>query len=410
MHKNTAKAWLNPANLDIPGESWHTQGMIPRAYEPLAPYVIPGKVLVIYGPRRVGKTTLLHGFLASTPLKARLLSGDDVRVQIVLGSQDAGQILGLAEGYDVLAVDEAQRVPGIGVGLKMLVDQRPDLRVIATGSSSFDLAGQVGEPLTGRKRTLELFPVAQCELLGEWNRQELRARLEEFLVYGSYPEVVTTQTRSDKIAVLDEIVGSYLLRDVLSLDGVRASRPLLQLLQLIALQVGAEVSVNELSTKTGESNKVIRRLLDLLEKAFVLVRSLPFSRNLRDEVVSAKFKYYFYDNGIRNALIQQFNPLSLRSGVEIGQLWEDFIFIERLKYRRYARIHGNTYFWRAYRSQREVDLVEERDGVLHGYECKWSPDKTVAAPPKWDEAYAATTFQIVNRDNYQDLILPPREG
>ena len=381
--------------------------MITRAYEPLDQYVTPGRVLVIYGPRRVGKTTLLQGYLEGSPLKRRLLSGDDVRVQLALGSQDASQILGLAEGYDLLAIDEAQRVPGIGVGLKILVDQRPDLRVIATGSSSFELAGQVGEPLTGRKRTLELFPIAQCEMLGGMNRQELRERLEEFLVYGAYPEVVTAQTRQDRIAVLDEIVGSYLLRDILSLNGMRASRTLLELLQLVALQVGAEVSINELSTKTGENNRSIRRLLDLLEKAFVLVRSLPFSRTLRDEVVSAKFKLYFHDNGIRNALLQQFNPLSLRSGAEIGQLWENFVFIERLKYRRYARIHGNTYFWRAYRSQREVDLVEERDGVLHGYECKWSPDRRASAPPRWEEAYDATTFQIINPDNYQDLVLPP---
>lgn len=384
--------------------------MITRAYEPLDQYVTPGKALVIYGPRRVGKTTLLQGYLASTPLKHRFLSGDDVRVQIALGSQDASQILAFGEGYDVLAIDEAQRVPGIGIGLKILVDRRPDLRVIATGSSSFELAGQVGEPLTGRKRTLELFPIAQCEMLAQMNRQELREGIEDVLVYGSYPEVVTAQTRQQKIEVLDEIVGSYLLRDILSLNGVKASRTLLELLQLIALQVGAEVSVNELSTKTGENNKIIRRLLDLLEKAFVLVRSLPFSRNLRDEVVSAKFKFYFHDNGIRNALIQQFNPLSLRSGHEIGQLWENFVFIERLKYRRYARIHGNFYFWRAYRSQREVDLVEERDGVLHGYECKWSPDRHPSAPPKWEEAYEKTTFQIVNPDNYQDLVLPPRKA
>jgi hypothetical protein len=272
---------------------------------------------------------------------------------------------------------------------------------------TFELAGQVGEPLTGRKRTLALFPIAQCEMLAQMNRQQLREGLDQFLVYGSYPEVITAQARQDKIAVLDEIVGSYLLRDILSLNGVRASRTLLELLQLIAFQVGAEVSVNELSTKTGENNKVVRRLLDLLEKAFVLVRSLPFSRNLRDEVVSAKFKYYFYDSGIRNALIQQFNPLALRSGHEIGQLWENFVFIERLKYRQYARIHGNVYFWRAYRSQREVHLVEERDGVLHGYECKWSPERHPSAPSKWEEAYEKTTFQVVNPDNYQDLVLPP---
>jgi uncharacterized protein len=382
--------------------------MITRAYEPLDQYVTPGKALVLYGPRRVGKTTLLQQYLAATPLKHRLLSGDDVRVQAALGSQDSGEILGMAEGYEVFAVDEAQRVPDVGMGLKILVDQRPDLRVIATGSSSFELAGQVGEPLTGRKRTLELYPIAQCEMLSQLNRHELRERLEDYLIFGAYPEVITAQTRQAKIALLDEIVGSYLLRDVLAFDGVKASRTLLELLQLIALQVGNEVSVNELATKTGENTKTIRRLLDMLEKAFVLVRSLPFSRNLRDEVVSAKFKYYFYDTGIRNDLIQQFNPLALRSGQEIGQLWENFVFIERLKYRKYAHVHGNAYFWRAYGSQREVDLVEERDGVLHGYECKWSPDRQVAPPPKWEDAYARTTFQVINPDNYQDIILAPR--
>jgi predicted AAA+ superfamily ATPase len=374
--------------------------MIKRAYEPLDAYLQPNKVLVIYGPRRVGKTTLLQSFLAQTTLRYKLDSGDNIRTQQLLGSQDFSQILAYVEGYELLAIDEAQGIPNVGKALKIIVDQVPDIRVIATGSSSFELAGQVGEPLTGRKRTLALYPIAQSELLSIHNRHELRERLEEFLVFGTYPEVFQAATQQDKIEIISEIAHSYLLKDILAFDRVRSSRTLLNLLQLLAFQVGSEVTMNELAGQLGVDTKTVGRYLDLLEKAFVLIRVGGFSRNLRGEITN-KAKYYFYDNGIRNALIAQFNRLDQRN--DIGQLWENFVFVERMKYRAYTSIHANVYFWRTY-DQQEIDLVEEREGKLFGYECKWSAQKSVIPPKSWLTGYPNAEFVVITPENYLEFV------
>ncbi|MBM4460764.1 MAG: ATP-binding protein [Chloroflexi bacterium] len=374
--------------------------MITRAYTPLDAYLQPGKVLVIYGPRRVGKTTLLRDFLAHTSLKSKLDSGDNITTQQILSSQEFRQILGYVEGYDLLAIDEAQGIPQIGQALKIIVDERPDIRVIATGSSSFELAGQVGEPLTGRKRTLTLFPIAQAELLSRYNRHELREHLPELLVFGSYPEVIESPTRNARIEAITEIANSYLLKDILAFDRVRSSRTLLSLLKLLAFQVGGEVSYPELAGQLGVDVKTVRRYLDLLEKAFVIYRLGAFSRNLRQEV-SNRAKYYFFDNGIRNALIAQFNDLDQRN--DVGQLWESFFLIERIKRRAYAPIYANAYFWRTY-DQQEIDLVEERDGGLFGYECKWSARKAVSAPKGWSSVSPEAAFEVITPENYLDFL------
>ena len=374
--------------------------MIKRAYEPLDRYVNPGKVLVIYGPRRVGKTTLLRSYLAGTALRYKLVSGDDINTQSVLGSQDASLLQAYVEGYDLLAVDEAQNVPHIGLGLKILVDALPQLHVIAIGSSSFERAGQLGEPLTGRKRTLDLYPIAQSELLATANRYELRQRLPELLVFGSYPEVIQAPSRAQRIDTLMEIAGSYLLKDVLALDRIRNSRTLSDLLRLLAFQVGSEVSLNELATKLSIDVKTVQRYLDLLTKAFVITRLGGFSGNLRQEVTS-KAKYYFLDTGIRNAIIAQFNDLGQRQ--DVGQLWENFVLVERMKKRAYTHIYANTYFWRTY-SQQEIDLVEEREGRLFGYECKWASQAQPPAPRQWREAYPQAEFAVITPDNYLDFV------
>jgi predicted AAA+ superfamily ATPase len=383
--------------MDLP----YTLAMIiKRAYQ-LNRIIKANKVLVIYGPRRVGKTTLLNHFLASTKLKYKLDSGDNIRVQQVLSSQDFTRILEYVSGYRLLAIDEAQQIPNIGMGLKIIVDQVPDIMVIATGSSSFDLAGAVGEPLTGRKTTLTLFPVAQQELLSVYNRHELREKLEDFLVFGSYPEVVTARHRQDKIALLDEIVGSYLLKDILSLDRIKGAGILLDLLKLIAFQVGSLVSLNELATQIRLDVKTVGRYLDIFEKAFVIKRIGGFSRNLRKEVVS-KAKYYFLDNGIRNAVISQFNSLDNRN--DIGALWENFMVTERLKKCAYQNLPGSFHFWRTYGGQ-EIDLVEEREGHLFGYELKWAEKKGDNAPKDWSAAYTNSSFKIIHQGNYLDFIL-----
>ncbi len=282
-------------NIDLD----HAFDMIRRSYEPLEQYLQPNKVLVILGPRRVGKTTMLQSFLAGTSLRYELDSSDNIRDQHILSSLDFGEILSYVEGYEMLAIDEAQEIPNIGKALKIIVDQVPGIQVIVTGSSSFELSGQVGEPLTGRKHTLTLYPIAQSELLSLHNRRELRENLAAFLIFGTYPEVVEAQTQRDKIAVVSEIADSYLLKDILAFDRVRHSRPLLDLLRLLTFQVGNKASLNELAIQIGIDVKTVQRYLDLIEKAFVLSRVGGYSRNLRKEVTS-KAKYYFFDNGIRN--------------------------------------------------------------------------------------------------------------
>jgi predicted AAA+ superfamily ATPase len=361
--------------------------------------LVPGKALILYGPRRAGKTTLLKAYLASCGLRYRLETGDDVRIRHLFEVGDLQQLVAFAAGFDLVAIDEAQQIPGIGMGLKILVDHRPDLRIIATGSSSFDLAGAVGEPLTGRKRTLTLFPLSQMELKQKFNSYDLRQGLEDYLVYGSYPEIVVTEGRKEKMELLEELAGSYLLKDVLALDRIRSSRTLVDLLKLIAFQVGSEVSHNELATQVKVDVKTVGRYLDILEKGFVIVRVGGFSRNLRSEVTS-KAKYYFLDNGVRNAVIGQYNLLDARN--DVGALWENFLVAERLKKRAYTGIYGTFHFWRTYDGQ-EIDYVEERDGGLFGFECKWSSKQRSKLPNKWREAYPGATWELVTPDNYLDF-------
>jgi len=375
--------------------------MYRRAYEPLNNYLKPNKVLVIYGPRRVGKTTLLQNFLKQTELKFKLDSGDNIRTQQILSTGDFNRILAYYEGYELIAIDEAQNISNIGKALKIIVDQIPGIKVIATGSSSFELAGQVGEPLTGRKKTLILYPMSQYELAFEFNKFELNEKLEDYLIFGLYPEVVQSQKRAEKIDIIKEIADSYLLKDILVFERVKSSRLLLDLLKLLSFQVGNEVSFSELSTALGADVKTMQRYIDLLEKAFVITKLGGFSRNLRNEITN-KNKYYFFDNGIRNAVIAQFNNLDQRN--DIGALWENFMFSERLKYRSYLSIYSNNYFWRTYEGQ-EIDLVEEREGKIFGYEFKWSNLKKTKPPKNWKITYPESEFQIIHKDNYQDFII-----
>lgn len=374
--------------------------LIPRFYQNLDKYLKPNEALIIFGPRQAGKTTLLNGFLSKTRLKYKLDSGDNIRTQQILGSQDFKQILDYAGNYELLALDEAQKIPNIGMGLKILVDQVPGIRIIATGSSSFELAGQVGEPLTGRKRTITLFPLSQSELADIYNRHELKENLPEWLILGSYPAVVTAKLKNDKIAVLEEIANSYLLKDVLELERVKGSKVLLDLLRLIAFQIGSEVSYSELGVQLGINSKTVTRYLDILEKAFVIFNLRGFSRNLRKEITK-KSKYYFYDNGIRNAVISNFNDLEMRD--DIGKLWENFLVSERLKTQNYKSIYANNYFWRTW-DQKEIDWLEEREGKLFAFEFKWKEDKK-KAPKEFLKNYPDSKFQIVNRDNYLDFLI-----
>lgn len=358
-----------------------------------------GRAVVIYGPRRAGKTTILEAFLAQSGKKYKLDSGDNRRTREIMSSEDFNQITEYASGYDIVAIDEAQKIPGIGQGLKILTDKSPDAAVIATGSSSFELSQQVGEPLTGRKRTVNLLPFSQIELLAKYNKFELKEKLPEFLVFGSYPEVALAKTRKEKISALEEINNSYLLKDLFSLEKIKGSKQLSDLLKLIAFQVGGEVSLNELATQVKLDVKTVDRYLDLLEKSFVIKKLTAFSRNLRKEITT-KNKYYFLDNGIRNAVISQFNDLENRN--DIGQLFENFIVMERLKANAAKGRNNSIYFWRSYDGE-EVDYIEEGNGKLQGYEFKWAKDRA-KKPKLWLESYSNAEWKIINKDNYWDFV------
>jgi len=375
--------------------------MLPRFYDNLSSYLKPNKVLFIFGSRQAGKTTLLKKFLSENKDKFRykLDSGDDINLHAVLGSSDFKKIIEYTKGYDLIAIDEAQKIKGIGQGLKIMVDQVPNLKAIVTGSSSFELAGQIGEPLTGRKITLALYPLSQIEMGNIYNDYELKSRLDDYLIYGAYPEVLTNEFINDKKRILEELVGSYLLKDILELEKVKSSKLLLDLLRLLAFQIGSEVSLSELGKQLGIDGKTVARYLDLFEKSFVIINIRGFSRNLRKEITK-KSKYYFLDNGIRNAIIANFNPLEIRD--DIGKLWENFLVVERIKKQSYHQIYANNYFWRTW-NQKEIDWVEERDGKLFGYEFKWK-SKPLKAATAWSENYPDASLEIIDKENYLEFI------
>ncbi|MDR1932946.1 MAG: ATP-binding protein [Spirochaetales bacterium] len=364
---------------------------IPRHYDVLHSFMMPKRVTVIYGPRRVGKTTLVSKYLETLGKDARVLraSGDNLSDRSLLSSQEAKLLLEWASGYDTVFIDEAQRIPDIGWGLKILIDARPELSLIVTGSFSFDLAHKLGEPLT-------LYPLAVGELLKTMNAFELRQNLEDFLVFGMYPEVRTAASAGQKQIILNELTESYLLKDILELERIKKPKMLVNLLTLIALQVGSEVSLNELSGKLGVDMKTVERYLDLLEKCFVLYNLRGFSRNLRSEVTK-KSKYYFYDTGVRNAVIRNYNPLALRN--DAGALWENFMILERLKARSYGAVYARDYFWRTWEKQ-EIDLLEEREGCLYAFEFKWSPKKKAKIPSAFSAAYPDSIFQVISPENF----------
>lgn len=377
--------------------------MIPRIYDDLDSLLKKGKVIVIYGPRRVGKTTLVSNYLKKTRLKYRLESGDDLSIAEVLSSQIFEKINQFAMGYDLIVIDEAQRIPQVGLGLKILVDNNPQIKVLITGSSSLSLSYKVGEPLVGRMFDYILYPVSQLELKKQKTLFDLTRKKEEFLIFGSYPEVLEATSYEEKIRILTGIANSYLLRDLIELEKVADIKILFDLLKLIAFQIGSEVSLTELGSNLGIDKKTVARYLWLFEQVFILYNLRGFSRNLRKEI-SKKSKYYFYDNGVRNAVINNFNDLSTRN--DVGALWENFLVIERLKKQEYAHVgsKSNNYFWRTW-DQKEIDWVEMREGKLFGFEFKWGKDKPSKSKSAWLKTYKnEAEFEIVNQENYLDFI------
>ncbi len=358
----------------------------------------PKRALVIYGPRRVGKTTILKGYLSTQKDKPTMyVVGDDFRIRELFEKELRDELLDFARPYDIIAIDEAQQVPSIGLGAKMIIDAFPEKQLILTGSSSFDLSAKIGEPLTGRHFTMTMLPLAQSEMCS--SRFELKGALNSFLIYGSYPEVLSVETKEEKERILNELVSSYLYKDILALDKIKSPDLLRDIARAIAFQIGNEVSLNEIATLVKADVKTVGRYLDVLEKMFVIKKVRGFSRNLRNEI-SKKAKYYFLDNGVRNAVIGQFSDLASRN--DIGGLWENFVFMELYKKSTIAGDSGQYYFWRTH-TGKEVDIVREIGGTLTAIECKWSTE--ASAPALWNETYPDSTFMTINKENYLNELI-----
>lgn len=357
------------------------------------------KVLLLTGARRVGKTVLMNQLADSYSGPKLVLNGDDLSTAELLSDRRVVNYQRWLGNTQLLLIDEAQVIPEVGKALKLLIDSFPNLTILATGSSAFDLTNRTGEPLVGRQLTYTLYPLAQLELGVTENYLQTRQRLDDRLVFGSYPDVVLMENPTDRIDYLKGLVSSYLLKDILLFEQVRNAQKMLQLLQLVAYQVGNEVSYDELSRQLQIDRNTVVRYLDLFTKVFILFRLGGYSNNLRKEVTKSS-KWYFFDNGIRNALINNFALLSQRQ--DVGALWENYLVAERLKRNAYLRSQAVPYFWRTY-DQQELDWLEEANGQLSGFEMKWHTN-AVRFPKAFQQAYPDATLSVVNPDTYLDFI------
>jgi predicted AAA+ superfamily ATPase len=363
--------------------------------------VLPNKVLILLGARRVGKTELIKNYLETIPAGSYLqLNGEDINDANFLKERSVANYKRLLHNIDLLVIDEAQTVPDIGLILKLIVDSIKGIKIIATGSSIFDLNNNLGEPLVGRKNTLYLFPLAQMEYSQYENYKQTTEKLEERLLFGSYPELLQYPDWEDKKEYLYEIINSYLLKDILVFEGIKHADKIYDLLRLIAYQLGKEVSLQELANQLQMSKNTVANYLDLLSKVFIIFKVEGFSRNLRKEIVKSS-RWYFYDNGIRNGIINNFNRLDSRT--DVGDLWENYLAVERVKKQNYLKIKTNNYFWRTY-DQQELDWLEEKGEELAGFEFKWSETKKVKIPAAFAKAYPDATFEVINKSNYLDFI------
>jgi predicted AAA+ superfamily ATPase len=329
------------------------------------------------------------------------LNGEDVDDANLLKERSVSNYTRLLADKKILIIDEAQNIPEIGLILKLIVDSIEGIKVIATGSSVFDLSNKLGEPLVGRKNTIHLFPFAQMEFAKREDYKETTLKLEERLLFGSYPELEHYFDWKDKINYLKEILNSYLLKDILVYEGIKQSNKILDLLKLIAFQVGQEVSLQELAKHLGISKNTVESYLDLLLKVFVIYKVPGFSRNLRKEITKSN-RWYFYDNGIRNVIIGNFTRLDSRT--DVGALWENYLASERIKNQNYTQKNVSNYFWRTY-DQQELDWLEEEDGNLRGFEFKWNENRKAKIPTAFGKAYPEASYEVVNKQNYLDFIL-----
>ncbi len=367
------------------------------------------KIVILLGPRQVGKTTLLKEFQKRVGLSTRWLNGDEPDVRIQLQDASSTLLRQIIGNHKLLIIDEAQRIENIGLILKLIHDSIPEVKIIATESSSFELSNKINEPLTGRKWEYFLYPLSTMELLLEHGFLEEQRLLKHRLIHGFYPEVITK--KGDEVDVLKQLADSYLYKDIFTLENIQKPAKLEKLVQALAFQVGQQISINELAQTSGLDYHTVERYINLLEKAYVIFQLQPFSRNLRNEIKKSR-KIYFYDNGIRNAAINQFQHFDARSGTEQGSLWENYLMSERQKFLEYTQKKVSRYFWRNHAKQ-EIDYIEEGNGMIDAYEFKWSPKAKAHFSKSFTKAYHPTVTKHIHSGNYleficpENLVLPP---
>ena len=357
------------------------------------------QIVIIYGPRQAGKTTLVNEILANIKFKSLYFTGDDLYAQEIFSRNELENLKRIFSSDMLVFIDEAQKIKNIGLTLKLLHDNLA-VPLVVSGSASFDLADKLSEPLTGRTKTFWLYPLSYEEIKKKYIGVSPRLVNEELLLYGLYPKVQTIEKNKDKEDYLYEYINKYLYQDILEFSRIKKPKKVVDLLTLLALQIGSEVSVAELAKNLALSQKTIENYLDVLEKMFIIVNLRGFSRNLRKEIAKTS-KYFFMDLGVRNALIRNFNPLALRN--DIGHMFENFFIMEKIKQAHNFDRRANFYFWRTY-DQKEIDLIEEYAGKLTGYECKWSDKKNISAPLDWQKAYPGAGFEIVTPNNFAKKI------
>ena len=360
----------------------------------------PNKVVVLLGARRVGKTKLIKKIIENLNEKYLFLNGDDVESHNLLESQSTANFNRLLGETRFLVIDEAQEIPNIGKKLKLMVDTIPNLKVLVTGSSAFEINNQIGEPLVGRMKTINLYPISQIEFSKTENYLETRNNLEDRLIFGSYPELSKIINREDKISYLKEIVNTQLLRDIFAFEGIKKRDKIIALLQIIALRTGSEISLESIGRDLQISKNTVEKYLDLFSKVFIIYSVSGFSKNRDNEITKMK-KWYFVDNGIRNAIINSFNPLNMRE--DVGKLWENYLNSERIKKLNYQENHVLDYFWRTHTRQ-EIDRIEVKNEQIAAFEYKYGKSKS-KIPTEFAKSYPDATFEIINQDNYLDYIL-----
>jgi predicted AAA+ superfamily ATPase len=354
-----------------------------------------GKAIIIMGARQIGKTTLLKRIFSENAL---WLNGDESEVRNLFSNISAVRLKALIGKQNTIVLDEAQRIEDIGLKLKLITDNLPDIQLVATGSSSFELANKINEPLTGRKWQYQMFPLSFAEMVNHHGLLQEKMLLNHRLLYGYYPDIVNNQGEEKEL--LQQLSDSILYKDILKFDNIQKTDKLIKLLQALAYQVGSQVSYNELAQLCSIDSKTVEKYIMILEQAYIIFRLKPYSRNLRNELKNTR-KIYFYDNGLRNALIADFRQVEMRT--DVGALWENFMISERIKHLNYNGLWANNWFWRTV-EQKEIDYLEEADGQLSAYEFKWNVDAKAKFPKQFTETYPNSTFTVIHRNNFEDFL------